>query len=410
MKTTPFFAAVLLGLFFSGVESLQAQTTLSWSNCIKEASLHNLDLLSAEQSVKAAENSHIASLGQFLPQINLNASLDRNGTGGFNNALEGANYQSTANLSLTAQENLFSGFKDLASVDSSNAQLDLAKAQLDQAKAQLSHDLKTAFYQLLYSQKQIALLQSIADRNKANQDLVEMNFKGGTDNKGSLFQAQAAYQESVYEVDQAKRGLRVAQRQLAQLLGRNQVGSIEATGDFDLPATAPSDPDYTGLTVQTPAHRQSLAQLHLSESQYVSARGNFLPTLAANASLFNGGDSFDSLNNPGWSAGLSLTFPLFTGGRDLFNFKSSEESKLGAEDNLKSSDLKTESSLENAFASYLDALEDTQVQQSFLQAAQTREEIGKAEYLNGLLIFQNWDQLETNLTSQQKSELSSFLN
>jgi hypothetical protein len=54
-------------------------------------------------------------------------------------------------------------------------------------------------------------------------------------------------------------------------------------------------------------------------------------------------------------------------------------------------------------------VENTKVQEAFLKAAQTREEIGKAQYLNGLLNFQNWDQLETNLTSQQKTELSSFL-
>ena len=129
-------------------------------------------------------------------------------------------------------------------MDSANANLDLAKAQLTQAKAQLSHDLKVNFYTLLYSQKQIDLLQTIADRNKANQDLVEMNFKGGTDNKGSLMQAQATYQESVFEVDQAKRALRVAQIKLAQMLGRNQMEALEVSGDFDISTSSDSTPDF----------------------------------------------------------------------------------------------------------------------------------------------------------------------
>src|SRR5579872_2099442 len=229
---------LLLSLLLAGLPAPQwAGEILTWDACVKEASTHNLDLLSAEQSVKASDSSKIASLGQFLPQVDFNASLGRNG---LDNSVEGAlsdpNFKSNANLSLSASENIFSGFKDVASVDSSNAQLDLAKAQLTQAKSQLSHDLKVAFYTLLYSQKQIDLLQTIADRNKANQDLVEMNFKGGTDNKGSLLQAQASYQESIYEVDQAKRALRVDQRKLAQILGRNQTESLEVTGDFDIPS------------------------------------------------------------------------------------------------------------------------------------------------------------------------------
>ena len=405
-------AKTLLLLFslFAALPAPQwADEVITWDACIKEASTHNLDLLSAEQSVKASENSKLASLGQFLPQVNFGASLGREGSdNSIENALTDLNYKSNASLSLSASENIFSGLKDVASVDSSNAQLDLAKAQLTQAKSQLSHDLKVAFYTLLYSQKQIDLLQVIADRNKANQDLVEMNFKGGTDNKGSLLQAQATYQESVFEVDQAKRALSVAQRTLSQLLGRIQLDRIEVGGDFNVPEFSDSKPDFKSLTFQTPAHLQSLAQLHLSESSYTSERGNFLPTLTADASLNRNGVSFDNLS-PSWSAGLNLSFPLFTGGRDFFNLRSAEESKYGAEDNLKSTDLKTASNLESSFASYENAVENTKVQEAFLKAAETREEIGKAEYLNGLLIFQNWDQLETNLTSQQKTELSSFL-
>jgi len=408
MKNTK--ALLILSLFVWTLPALtRAQKALTFEDCVKEATAHNPDLLSAQQSLKAADDSHIASLGQFLPQINFGASIGRTGYGGFDDAISSPDYFQSSRLSLSATQDIFSGFKDFASVDQSNAQLDIARAQLTQTKAQLSHDLKSAFYSLLYSQKQTDLLQIIADRNKANQDLVEMNFKGGTDNKGSLYQTQASYQESLYEVDQAKRGLRVAQRQLAQLLGRSGSDPVDVAGDFDVPAQSDATPDFIQLTLNSPAHLQSLAQLHLSESGYVTARGNFLPTLSANASLSRTGDDFFNQVQPSWSAGLQLSLPLFTGGRDLFDLKSAEESKLGAEDNLKSSDLKTESQLEAAYAAFQNAVQNTKVQESFLHAAQTREEIGKAEYLNGLLTFQNWDDLETNLTTQQKSELSSYL-
>ena len=405
LKTTLLFSLLLIGL---PVPQWAGQA-LSFSDCVKEASTHNLDLLSAEQSLKAADASKIASLGQFLPQVNAGASVNRSGADStVDQALNDPFYRSGAHLSLSASENIFSGFKDVASVDAANAQLDSARTRLTQAKAQLSHDLKAAFYTLLYSQKQIDLLQAIADRNKANQDLVEMNYKGGTDNKGSFLQAQASYQESVFEVDQAKRALGLARRTLAQLLGRGGSGDLEVSGDFDVPGLASSDPDFKKLTLETPAHLLSLAQLHQAESQYVSSRGNFFPTLSASAALSRDGDSFDSLS-PAWSAGLNLSFPLFTGGRDFFDLKSAEESKYGAEDDLKSSDLKTAATLESAFSSFQNAVENTKVQEAFLKAAQTREEIAKAQYLNGLLTFQNWDDLETNLTSQQKAELSSYL-
>src|SRR2546422_889461 len=111
------------------------EKALTWDDCIKEASSRNPDLLSAQQSLKAAENSHLASLGQFFPQLSLSGSVGRSGTdGSIEGALSDPSYNENASLRLSASENIFSGFKDIASVDSSNAQLDLAKAQLIQAK------------------------------------------------------------------------------------------------------------------------------------------------------------------------------------------------------------------------------------------------------------------------------------
>ena len=408
------FCPFILGwvyVLWMATGGLQAQTVpnaLTWDGCIKEASTHNLDLLTAEQTVKADEDAHVGSLGQFLPQISFNASINPSGPGGSDDALNLPPSNQRSSLSLNASQDIFS-FKDFASADQSNAQLELARAQLQQAKAQLSHDLKSDFYGLLYAQKQIDLLKTIVDRQKDNMDLVQMNFKGGTDNKGSFLQAQAAYQEAVFELDQAQRNLRTSQKQLDQVLGRSPMEEVNVTGEFETPQLSDSAPDFSQLTLQTPAYREALAQLHQSEVSFSSAQGNFFPTIQANASLSQGGWNFAE-TQPGWSAELSLSFPLFTGGQHFFNLQSAGESKIGAEDSLRSTGLKTESSLESNYASYADALEQIQVLESQLMAAQTQEEIGKAEYLNGLLIFVNWNQLENALTNQQKAMLSGFLN
>jgi outer membrane protein len=385
-----------------------AQDALTWDQALKEAVQNNRDLKAAVQTVKAQEDAHQASLGQFFPQISLNASFDRSGLGGLNDAFNSPFYSQGANISLNAQQDIFSGLRDIASVDATNAQLDSDRAALIQEKSQISHDLKSAFYQLLFSQQQIDLLQQILTRDKANQDLVQMNFDGGTDNKGSLLQAQAAVAQDQFSVDQAQRALRVAQRQLDQVLGRSPMTDIAVTGDFDIPTLPDATPDFLNLTLLTPAHREAIAQLGLADSQYVTARGDFLPTLSANASLGRSGWNFGE-TQPSWSAGLELSMPVFTGGKNLFTFKSAEESKQGVEDELQSSDMKTEEGLENAYASYQDAVDEIKVQQFQVQAAQTQEEIAKAEYLDGLLIFQNWNQIESALTNQQKLQLSDML-
>jgi len=386
-----------------------AQSALTWEQCLKEASEKNPGLLSARQALKAAENSHLASLGQFLPQASLGASAGRSGQdGSFEGALANPNYDQNVGLSLSLRQNLFSGLKDLASVDSANAQVRSARAKLQQTKAQLSKDLTAAFYGLIFEQRRSELLATIAQRRKSNAKLVELTYQGGKDNKGSLLQAQASSLQASYEVAQAARDLRISQRRLAHLLDRDPSKVLEAKGSLEVPSLGSEPPDFIGLAKTTPAYLQALSGLHLAESRLTSARGDFLPTLSANASLSRGGPDLDSLS-PSWSAGFSLSLPLLSGGADIFNYKAAEEDKKAAEHDLRATLLETALSLESSFAGLNSALEKVEVQRAFLKATQVREQIAKAQYLNGLLNFQNWDQIETDLTDQEKSELTSLL-
>src|SRR5580658_1703564 len=137
MKIRFSLSITLMGLMFLTYLPIMGapnDPALTWDECVKEAASNNRDILTAEQTVKADEDSHMASLGQFLPQINFNTSIGHSGPGGLNDAIHDFNYSPPANqttsLSLTASQDIFEGFKDFASVDQANAQLDLARAQL----------------------------------------------------------------------------------------------------------------------------------------------------------------------------------------------------------------------------------------------------------------------------------------
>src|ERR1035438_9996177 len=108
------FTLTLLCCFVSG--AVRAQEVLTFQQCVTEAAAHNLDLRVAEQTVKADEANHMASIGQFFPQITFDARIGQSGSGGLNDALDGPTSQNSS-LSLTATQDIFSGFKDFAAVD-----------------------------------------------------------------------------------------------------------------------------------------------------------------------------------------------------------------------------------------------------------------------------------------------------
>lgn len=400
---------VLILLAFTSPGLLGAQQTLTWNQCLEEAAKRNPDLLAAREGVRAAENAHLSSLGTFMPQLSLGASLGRSGNdGSLEDALENPDPERSAGYSLRLRQNLFSGFRDFASVDLANADVRSARARLTAAKAKLSRDLAYAFYGLLRGQKLLGLLETIAERRRSNARLVELTYQGGKDNKGSFLQAEAASLQADHEVAQARRDLRLSQRELARLLDRDPLEPLEAQGKMAEPVLTEEPSDYRELAKRTPSYLLALSQLHSAEGRLAQARGAFFPSLSANASLSKSGPDFGNLH-PGWSAGLSLSFPILSGGSDLLDHRAAEDSMRAAEHSLRGTLASIALDLESAYASLADAVGKVGVQRSFLEAARVRERIAKAEYLNGLLSFQNWDQIETELTNQEKAELSSLL-
>jgi outer membrane protein TolC len=57
--------------------------------------------------------------------------------------------------------------------------------------------------------------------------------------------------------------------------------------------------------------------------------------------------------------------------------------------------------LEQAYSGYVQAVEQVNVSQAFVEAAQTRAEISRAQYNNGLLTFNDWNLIENDLTQRQ---------
>ena len=64
-------------------------------------------------------------------------------------------------------------------------------------------------------------------------------------------------------------------------------------------------------------------------------------------------------------------------------------------------------SLEEAYDSYIDALEALELSRISLAAAKERAKITKAKYLNGLSNYDEWYRIETNYSRAQTSLLSS---
>ncbi len=115
-------------------------------------------------------------------------------------------------------------------------------------------------------------------------------------------------------------------------------------------------------------------------------------------------------DNGYWAVGMNVSFPFFSGGKDYFTTRSAYASTTAARETRENTDQQILINLRQNYNSYIEAVAKLQVDNSFKEAAQLRADIARNKYNNGLLAFENWDVIETDLINRQKSYLQSKLN
>lgn len=382
-----------------------ASENLSWSQVVGETARNNAELKAARESLKAAEQTVRVSQASYYPQVSASMGTTYSQTKSPGQPEELREAQDGYSASIAVGQTLFSGWADQARVDQARSNVQVASLQLNLEKARLSRELKTAYAGLLLAQRTSALQEDIIRRRQENLRLVELRFESGRENKGSVLLSQAYLDQARFEATQARNSLRVAQAELARILGRDGLGDLRATEE--VPTTVPgSPPDFRTLAQQSPELHQSQARQEGAKAEVVAARAGYFPSLSLSGNFGRQGPSWFP-ETEAWSLGLTLSYPLFSGGRDrashtaaLARLNAAGETRLNLERDLVAR-------LEQSFASWMEAVEAQKVEASFRQAALTRAEIARNKYNNGLLSFEDWDLIESELISRQRSFLAS---
>lgn len=386
-----------VGLFILLCSSRLWADTLSWEQAVREAAAKNPDLAAAQQSVRRAEAELGQSQAAFMPSLSGRLNLTQADT-------DTTGIVRRYGTSMTGTYNLFNGLGDVGRLQQSRAALEEARASLQNRDAEVSQQIKRAFTSLLFAQDQMELARAIRDRRRLNVDVVELRYEAGRENKGNYLRTRADYHASIYEVDVASRAWRLAQREFARVLGRPDYVVLAATGTFGTQPIA-ADPDFSELAMQTPAVRQAEARLRQDRAGVRVARSGFSPALDASATGARGGPSW-APDRDEWTAGATLSIQIFSGLSTIRETQHAQAVKRQSQFALESERTQTARDLQEAYYKLADASGNVTVQNEQEMAALVRAQIGRGQYANGLISFQDWDLIENDLIQKQKSQLA----
>jgi outer membrane protein TolC len=379
-----------------------AQDAMSWADCVAAAAKNNPSILSADSTFESDRYKAKAAYSGFLPQISGDVNYN---SGSFSAGSSGSFTTDTYSASVTAQQNIFAGFHDKATVDQTAANREASRFSMENTKVQASYDLKSAFASLLYAQDSSKLQVDIIKRRDDNARLVNMRFEAGMENKGNALLANAFLGQARYDKLQADHSIEVARQQLAKVIGSEDAEKIKITGKIPI-AEPKKDPDLISIALDTPQYRQVVAQERAAKAGVTLAKANFSPTLDFTATAERDGSGWPP-GNTNSTYGFNLGVPIFNGANNYFTLKSSQASLSAAQFTRQNTELQLLPKLKEAYTNFIDAFEKLKVDRAFLEAAVVRADIATNKYKNGLLSFEDWDIIENDLITKQKNVLSS---
>ncbi len=375
--------------------------TLTWEQSINEAARNNSAIQAAQKTLEASYSTKRASESGFYPQVGASFS----GNYGRNMAVPNSKAGDSYAASVTVSENVFNGWADTARVQQNDANAKINEAQLLITKAQTSYELKTSYANLVYAQRAIRLQENIRDRRRSNLNLVDLRFENGSENKGSVLLSKAYLDQAELSIIQAKNSIQTASSQLARALGRSDSSSISV--QEDIPNIAiPSEVDFQSLALATPQRQQAVLKEKSADSAITLAKAGYFPTVGVSGTYGRQDDVFFPRDD-NWSVGFSVNIPIYNGGRDYYTTESAIASRASAGSSRADLDRSLVANLNGALARLVEAKKTLEVTQSFLKATEMRAEIGRGRYNNGLLSFDDWDVIESDLISRQQAFIAS---
>ena len=379
-------------------QSGKAVRALSWVEAMELAAQQNPQLRGSRESLAASESRLMSSKWGLAPSLTADLSWVRTSRIG----LENDSYTTAIGL----RQSIFDA-ATYGAIGEAKAARRIQSAALDSARAAVSRDLKIALANALVAQKNLQLNDTIVARRQRNLDLVQLRFESGRENGGALQLSEANLADAKLSQFQAQNNAAVVNAQIAALLNLSQNEKLVIKGDAPI-TPAPTIADYRSLAETAPERVQAIAAEDRARAAVLTARGRLLPSLSLSGNLGRYGDRLLP-QTEGWSVGLTLSLPLFTGS-GYYSVQAARADARVAEYSRQTTENSLVVRVRQAHVAYTEAEIRSQTTQIYVGAARTRAEVARQKYETGLTSFDEWDRIESDLINRENSALQAMLN
>ena len=294
---------------------------------------------SMELTGQSLETTYEQSKAQRLP--NLSASMGQN----FSNNENG--WSTSGNVGVGSSVTLYQGGNINKTIEQNRLYMERNDAQIERYDHQLTSQILQCFLSILGNEElekyQLEVLKTSREQVKQGR----VRYKVGSILESDLLLLEAQYYSDSNNVVDTRINIENNLLDLKVLLSMNPTDDLEivspnADSLDDLGTSLPTEEEAVRMALEyMPDLRVSDYGIRLAEKSVDLARGNYFPSVSANANAGVNVLSFDGDGNSKWygkpseSVGISMSIPIYSRGATKANVKKSrialEQAKLDYE-------------------------------------------------------------------------------
>jgi len=319
----------LVGLLIAAQAAAQqpgdSLPTVTLDDAVQRALQVQPAMVTALGSERNASAGKLAAWGAFLPSVSVNGGATRSNRkrqdpNNFANQLPPIyNF----NTGLSANLNLFLGFRRIAGLQSANATQDAAEAGFVNQRFQTALTTKQAFFAAVANEELVKVAQAQTARTQQELRVATDKLRAGAGTRSDSLTAAVDYGNAQVALLQAQANLDGARATLGRQIGID--GSIRPLMDSVLPPLPDTAALRAAAVENSPQVQAADAQTRVAQAGVAIARAQYLPTFNVSFSdgrtdtTFSGG--FIHQESFQWNFGVNLT---------LFNGFTREQSQTSA--------------------------------------------------------------------------------
>jgi outer membrane protein TolC len=384
------FLCLFLALLFSS--SLFAEK-INWQQISQQTLQNNPSIQTAKLKLDNAKQSYHRAIGGYLPDISLRGSASQGATEG--------NFARSYSYGLNASLSVFAGFETYNELRTRSAELKAAQADYDRTVSDAAYEAAAQYLNLMWAYETVELTKQIKDRRNENKDMIQLKYNSGNVDIGSLKRVEADVETVNYDLRKAQRSIETVSAALVKAIGKEDNAVLETQETLDIFDTDLSKPDFEDILNKIPEFLKASYTVESVQAQSAKTKSQWLPSINLSGSLSNSDNQWTP-DKKGWDAGISISYPLFTGGKRYADTQIAINQLKIAQENLKGTRSLLRYQAVYYYNAFTDAYENIAVRKNYLEASKLQAEISQRKYVNGLTTYQDWYSIENDYINSQK--------